>query len=59
MANVNIPLAEYFPPQEENEGAHVFHGEPTVKDGYLELTDKPGFGLELDEEALERFEYEG
>ena len=37
----------------------VFHGEPIVKDGYLELTDKPGFGLELDEEALERFEYEG
>jgi L-alanine-DL-glutamate epimerase-like enolase superfamily enzyme len=59
MANVNIPLAEYFPPQEENEDMRVFHGEPIVKDGYLELTDKPGFGLELDEEALERFEYEG
>ncbi len=59
MANVNIPMAEYFPPQEENEGARVFHGEPIVKDGYLELTDKPGFGLELDEEALTRFTYEG
>lgn len=59
MANINIPLAEYFPPQEENEGARIVYGEPVVRDGYLELSDRPGFGLELDEEALKRFVYEG
>ena len=31
MANVNIPLAEYFPPQEENKDMRVFHGEPIVR----------------------------
>ena len=59
MANINIPLAEYFPPQEENEGARIVYGEPVVRDGYLELSDRPGFGLEPDEEALKRFVYEG
>ena len=59
MANVNIPMAEYFPPQEENEGTQVVHGAPRAKDGNLELSDRPGFGLELDEEALKRFVYEG
>lgn len=30
-----------------------------VKDGYIELSDKPGLGIEIDETCLERFAYDG
>ncbi len=59
MANINIPMAEYFPPQKENAGFQIFHDEPLARDGYLELSDKPGFGLELNEEVVKRYTYEG
>lgn len=32
----------------------VFSGIPTVKDGYAYVNDKPGFGVEFDEEAAKK-----
>ena len=33
----------------------LFRGVPPVEDGCLVLSDRPGLGLELDEEALKRY----
>lgn len=33
----------------------VFSGIPTVKDGYAYVNDKPGFGVEFDEEAAKKY----
>ena len=32
-----------------------FHERPEVVDGYMALPDKPGLGLELREESLEKY----
>ena len=60
IANINMPLAEYFPPQDEitDSNAHFWYvtdGEPQVQDGYITLSDKPGFGLELNQDAIRRY----
>ena len=60
MSHMNCPISEYFPPPEgEPDGNEmfwkVFIGEPTVEDGYVELYDKPGLGLELNQEAIEKY----
>lgn len=34
----------------------IYQEPPQVKDGYLEIPDKPGIGLELDPEAINRYE---
>ena len=34
---------------------HSLLAEPLVRDGYAIVTDKPGLGIELDEEAVERY----
>jgi len=65
MANDNCPLAEYAPlsrreleamglTEEDRSGWGYLRGEPLAKDGYIELPDAPGFGVELDEEVIER-----
>ena len=61
MASLNSPLAEFFPPVEVEIGNelfwYIFKGEPTPRDGCLELDEtRPGLGLALDEEGLRRFE---
>ena len=61
MASLNSPIAEYFPPVDVEVGNelfwYIFKGEPTAKDGHIELSDDvPGLGLEVDETALARFE---
>ncbi len=33
----------------------LLHPMPTIKDGYLELPDRPGLGIELNEEAVENY----
>ena len=64
MANHTMPLAEYFPRQDSITDGNAFYwhaieGEPSAENGYLELADKPGFGLELNEAAVEQYRYEG
>ena len=34
---------------------HSLLAEPLVQDGYAVVTDKPGLGVELDEEAIEKY----
>lgn len=59
MAHLNSPIAEYFPPATEG-GARdddtlfweLFVGEPVAEGGFLTLSEKPGLGLEFNEENL-------
>jgi L-alanine-DL-glutamate epimerase-like enolase superfamily enzyme len=53
MASNNIPMAEYFPREEGS--VEVFSGAPVAENGYIELSDKPGFGLELNEDVLGKY----
>jgi L-alanine-DL-glutamate epimerase-like enolase superfamily enzyme len=61
MASLNSPMAEYFPVVDVEVGNelfwYIFKGEPTAKDGYIDLDDNtPGLGLTIKESELERFE---
>ena len=60
MASLNSPMAEYFPPVDVEVGNelfwYIFNGEPTPKDGFIDLRDDvPGLGLTINEDALEKF----
>jgi L-rhamnonate dehydratase len=49
MANLNSPMAEFFPQVDVD-------GEPVPTDGYIDLDDEvPGLGLTVNEESLKRF----
>ena len=58
MANLNSPLSEWFP-SEYRDGdtffSELFLGEAEVVDGYIELSEKPGLGVELNEAVVEEF----
>jgi L-rhamnonate dehydratase len=62
MAHLNSPIAEYFPPVKEG-GARdddtlfweLFVGEPEAEGGFLTLPEKPGLGLEFNEENLRQW----
>jgi L-alanine-DL-glutamate epimerase-like enolase superfamily enzyme len=51
MATHNSPRAEFVDIFAQG-GNAILQGEPVPKNGYLELSDRPGFGYELDEEIL-------
>jgi L-rhamnonate dehydratase len=60
MANLNSPIAEFFPKVDVEVGNelfwYIFDGEPVPKDGYIDLNDElPGLGLTVNEESLKRF----
>ena len=60
MANLNSPIAEFFPKVDVEVGNelfwYIFDGEPEAKDGYIQLDDeKPGLGLTVNEDSLKRF----
>src|SRR5215471_9316016 len=60
MASLNSPMAEFFPPVDVEVGNelfwYIFKGEPTPKDGYIDLDENtPGLGLSVDESALSKF----
>jgi L-rhamnonate dehydratase len=64
MASLNSPMAEYFPPVDVEVGNelfwYIFKGEPTAKDGYIDLDENtPGLGLTVDEKALKKFKVTG
>ncbi|MBM3263801.1 MAG: mandelate racemase/muconate lactonizing enzyme family protein [candidate division Zixibacteria bacterium] len=58
MASVNIPMVEYFPRHEKPED-RLLIGEPEPVEGYMELSDRPGFGVELNREVVNRFTWKG
>ena len=62
MANLNCPIAEYFPVVDVEVGNelfwYIFEGEPKAKDGFIDLAENvPGLGLTINEKNLaENFE---
>ncbi len=62
MSHLNSPIAEYFPAPEEG-GApdddtlfwKLFVGEPRAKNGFINLSDIPGLGVELHEENIAKW----
>ena len=55
VAVPNFGIQEYAPFSEQVRG--VFKGCPEVKDGYLYVNERPGWGIEVDEEAAKRFPF--
>ncbi len=60
MSNFNCPIAEYFPVNDVEVGNelfyYIFKGDPSPKDGYINLDDNtPGLGLSLTEEYEKDF----
>ena len=58
MASANMPLAEFFPhPERDGDTffSELFHGEPTVVNGEIALSDQPGFGVSLNDEVVGRY----
>jgi L-alanine-DL-glutamate epimerase-like enolase superfamily enzyme len=56
MANLNSPMSEFFPSHYRDGDtffSELFIGEAQVKDGHIELSDAPGFGIELNEALIE------
>ena len=51
MATANSPMAEYWDVYASG-GEPVFVGEPTVSDGYVVFSDRPGLGYELNPKVL-------
>src|SRR5690606_38534956 len=52
------PFMEYFPDVEPDTGNEIFwkifHGEPIARNGVVVPTDKPGLGIEINEEAVSK-----
>ena len=64
MANVTLDVVSYnFGVQEYSEfnanTREVFHGVPVLEDGYVWPSTKPGWGIEIDEKAAEKFPFQG
>jgi len=60
MANLNSPIAEFFPKVNVEVGNelfwYIFDGEPTPVNGHINLDDSlPGLGLTVNEGSLKRF----
>ena len=64
MANLNSPIAEFFPKVDVEVGNelfwYIFDGEPEAQGGYIQLDDEePGLGLTVNEDSLKRFKVIG
>ncbi len=62
MANVTLDIVSYnFGIQEyspfNDRTQEIFHGCPEMKDGYLWVSEKPGWGIEIDEKAAAKFPF--
>ena len=59
ISDMNCPMAEYFPDLAEqwlggNVEWEILRGGPKAVDGYIEIPDRPGLGLEVNHENVER-----
>jgi L-rhamnonate dehydratase len=59
MSHLNSPMAEYLPPKggggildDDTLFYEIFVGEPIASDGYINLGDRPGIGLELNMDRI-------
>jgi mannonate dehydratase len=55
LACYNFGIQEYSPFDERSR--EVFQGVPEMKNGYLYASEKPGWGIEVDEKAAAKFPY--
>lgn len=53
----NFLIQEFFDNFNEDWTRSLVRGTPTFKDGYLYVSDRPGFGLEVDEEIAQAHPY--
>jgi mannonate dehydratase len=49
IVSYNFGIQEYTPFNERTK--EIFHGCPELKDGYIWVSEKPGWGIEIDEQA--------
>jgi L-alanine-DL-glutamate epimerase-like enolase superfamily enzyme len=61
MSSLNCPISEYFPMHDVEVGNelfyYIFDGDPVAENGFVQLDDdKPGLGLTLNKEYLDRFD---
>ncbi len=49
LVSYNFGIQEYSPFNERTQ--EIFHGCPTLKDGYIYVNENPGWGIEIDEKA--------
>ena len=49
IVSTNFGIQEYSPFNDRTQ--EIFHGCPEMKDGYLWVSEKPGWGIEIDEKA--------
>ena len=55
LVSYNFGIQEYTPFNERTQ--EVFHGCPEMKDGYLWVSEKPGWGIEIDEKAAAKMPF--
>jgi mannonate dehydratase len=55
LVSYNFGIQEYSPFNQQTQ--EVFQGCPVMKDGYLWASEKPGWGIEVDEKAAARFPF--
>ncbi|MCA9115714.1 MAG: D-galactonate dehydratase family protein [Planctomycetaceae bacterium] len=55
LATANFGVQEWV--EHPPEVADVIHGGPTYHDGYLNVSDAPGLGCEIDEQAAKKYPY--
>jgi mannonate dehydratase len=57
LVSYNFGVQEYSPFNAATR--EVFSGVPEIKDGYLYATEKPGWGIEVDEKAAAKYPFSG
>ena len=55
LVSYNFGIQEYSPFNERTQA--IFHGCPVMKDGYLWVNEKPGWGIEIDEKEAAKSPY--
>lgn len=55
LVSPNFGIQEYTPFNAATQ--EIFHGCPTLKDGYLYINEAPGWGIEIDEKAAAKYPF--
>ena len=55
LVSNNFGIQEYSPFNQNTQA--IFQGCPTLKDGYIYVSEKPGWGIEIDEKAAAKFPF--
>jgi mannonate dehydratase len=55
LVSYNFGIQEYTPFNTATQ--EIFHGVPTLKDGYIYVNEAPGWGIEIDEKAAAKYPF--